>query len=196
MPDETSKKPHIFWLEGLLDLFNAPFPHKKDDPRRLGFSVGQQILGLYIIEMLLKYASDDTGVKHGQHHNLHELFRNLPRQKRRAVERKYTEILNSNTQWTWDVAKSADSFLWYLGKNAITDTRYFWEQDRTHIADHASILIMPDKIRNLVYALFITLHNYPSKPIRKRYNTTFESLADSLKRDKSETDAELPSAVT
>ena len=76
--------------------------------------------------MLLKYALDNAGVSHGQHHNLQELFRNLSRQRRRAVERKYKEILNSEVQRTWDVARTAESFLKYLGENAITDTRYFW----------------------------------------------------------------------
>ncbi len=170
-------------MEGLLTLFEAPFPHKRDDPRRLGFQVGRQILGLYIVEMLLKYALDSSGVTHGTHHNLYDLFRKLSRQRRRAVERKYEQILNSNTEWTWDVAKSADSFLQYLGENAITDTRYFWEPSRNHLAEHASILIMPDTIGSLLYALFIVLHNYPSKPIVKRYDTRFESLEDSLERD-------------
>ena len=179
----NTKKPDIHWLEGLLALLEAPFPHERDDPRRLGFQVGRQIVGLYIIEMLLKYALDGSGVAHGAHHNLHDLFRKLSRQRRRAVERKYVEILNSNTEWTWDVAKSVDSFLLYLGKNAITDTRYFWEPDRSHLVEHASILVMPDTIRSMLYALFIELHNYPSKPIVKRYDTRFESLAKSLERD-------------
>ena len=77
------RKPHIVWLEGLLTKFNAPFPYDdSDDPRRFGFSVGQQIVGLYLAEMLLKYALDHSGASHGQHHNLHELFRNLSRQRR------------------------------------------------------------------------------------------------------------------
>ena len=50
----ASRKPNIIWMEGLLTHFDAPFPHKHDDPRRLGFDVGRQIIGLYIIEMLLK----------------------------------------------------------------------------------------------------------------------------------------------
>ena len=69
-----SMKPVIFWLEGVLTFFNVPFPHDRDDPRRLGFNVGQQIVGLYLTEMLLKYALDHSGASHGQHHNLHELF--------------------------------------------------------------------------------------------------------------------------
>ena len=175
------RKPHIFWLEGLLTKFNAPFPYDDaDDPRRFGFSVGQQIVGLYLAEMLLKYALDHSGASHGQHHNLHELFRNLSRQRRRAVERQYTKILNSTMASALDVAETVESLLRYLGQNAITDTRYFWEPDRSHVGEHASILFAPELISPLIYALFIVLHNYPSKPSKKRYDTTFQSLAESL----------------
>ena len=180
---KKTEKPAIVWMEGLLDLFNASFPHKSNDPRATGFSVGRQIVGLYIVEMLLKYALDTSGVTHGRHHNLHQLFRQLSHQRRLAVERKYKQILNSRTEQTWDVAKSVDSLLQYLGKDAITDTRYFWEPDRNHLSDHASILIMPNTIYSLIYALFIVLHKYPSEPIVKRYDTTFISLAESFERD-------------
>ena len=178
------KKPSIVWMEGLLDLFNAPFPHDKDDPRQLGFNIGRQMLGLYIVEMLLKYALDDLGTPHGSNHNLSQLFRHLPRAKRRRVERKYTEILTSRKQQTWDVARSAESLLQYLGKNPITDTRYFWEPDRHHFVEHASILVIPNEIHTLLFALFIVLHNYPSEPIVKRYNTQFIPLRESLLKDK------------
>ena len=124
--------------------------------------------------MLLKYALDHSGAPHGHHHNLHDLFRNLSRPRRRAVERKYKEILNSEADWTWDIAETADSLLRYLGENAITDTRYFWEPDRNHVGEDASILIAPRMLRPLIYALFIVLHKYPSKPIVKRYDTSFD----------------------
>lgn len=181
MTDE--KKPDIIWMEGLLTLYEVAFPHENDDPRKMGFSVGQQIVGLYVVEMLLKYALDSYGSSHGQHHNLHELFRNLPRQKRRAVQRKYTELLNSEQDWAWDVAETVESLLHYLGENAITDTRYFWEPDRNHVGEDASILFAPRMLRPLIYAIFIVLHKYPSKPIVKRYDTTFHSLEESFKRD-------------
>ena len=185
-------KPDIVWMEGLLTLFDATFPHDGNDPRKVGFNVGKQIVGLYIIEMLLKYAMDDSGRSHGQHHNLHELFRNLARPRRRAVQRKYTEILNSEQSCAWDVAETVGSLLLYLGMNAITDTRYFWEPDRNHVGEHASILFTPRMLRPLIYALFIVLHKYPSKPIVKRYNTTFQSLAESLTQDQERTQSDQP----
>ena len=182
MTGET-RKPDIVWLEGLLTLFEAKFPHEPNDPRRMGFDVGRQIVGLYITEMLLKYALEGTGRRHGNHHNLHELFRNLPRQQRKEVERKYEAILNSQFDWAWDVAESVDSLLRYCGENAITDTRYYWEPGRQHLAEHASILFSPRLLYPLVYALFIALHGYPTQPIVKRYNTIFRSLEESLKED-------------
>ena len=176
-------KPNIFWMEGLLTNFALPFPYDdRNDPRRMGFGVGQQIVGVYLTEMLLKYALDNSGVSHGQHHNLHDLFRKLSRPRRRTVERKYTKILNSEWPWAWDAAETVDSFLLYLGRNAITDTRYFWEPGRNHVGEAASILLAPRMLDPLIYALFTVLHNYPSKPIRKRYDTTFPSLAEAFRR--------------
>ena len=52
---EIKGKPPVVWLEGTLDYFNAPFPHGQDDPRRNGFAIGAQIIGLYLAEMLLQY---------------------------------------------------------------------------------------------------------------------------------------------
>ena len=177
------KLPEIIWMEGLLSVFDAPFPHDKGDPRLMGFNVGKQIVGLYIVEMLLKYTMENRGIQYGQDHNLHKLFRNLSQPQRRAVERKYTELLNSEMDWAWDVAKTADALLCYLGANAITDTRYFWEPGRNHVGEDASILLAPQMLRPLIFALFIVLHGYPSKPIVKRYDTTFISLAESFKQD-------------
>ena len=187
---DDAKKPDIIWMEGLLTLYEAAFPHGESDPRSMGFNLGKQVVGLYIAEMLLKYALEGTGRTHGDHHNLHELFRNLPRQQRKAVERKYKELLNSVFEWAWDVAESADSLLRYLGNNAITDTRYFWEGGRNHLAEHASILISPRMLYPLIYALFIALHEYPSKPIVKRYDTIFHSLEESLRTDQKTLDRE------
>ena len=186
-------KLNVVWLEGVLDFFNAPFPYDdRNDPRRIGFGVGQQTVGLYLTEMLLKYALDHSGVSYDQHHNLHRLFTDLPESHRGAVEQKYTEILNSEAELTWDVAETVDSFLLYLGRNAITDTRYFWEPGRNHVGEEASILFAPRMLRPLIYAIFIVLHNYPSKPIKKRYDTTFQSLAESLKQDQQQVQSDPP----
>ena len=196
MLNSMTRKPDVQWLEGLLTHFETKFPHGTNDPRRMGFFVGQQIVGLYLLEMLFKYALDNAGVQHGHHHNLHELFQKLPRQRRRAIERRCTALLNAQCDWAWDVAKTADSLLLYLGRSAITDTRYFWEPDRSHAADHASILFAPDMLRPLIYALLITLFNYPTKPIIKRYNTTFRSLAESLEEDRHSGAGAAPAAPT
>ena len=89
---------------------------------------------------LLKKPLDNSDVSHGQHHNLPCLFTDLPESHRVAVEQKATKILNSEWPWAWDVAETVDSLLTYLGRNAITDTRYFWESSRSHVGEEALIL--------------------------------------------------------
>ena len=180
---DKNRKPNILWMEGLLTLFEAEFPHESDDPLRLGFGLGQQIIGLYIVELLLKYALDDAGSSHGKGHNLPDMYRKLPRHRRRAVQRRYTQLLNSEVDWTWDIAETVESLLSYLGENPITDTRYFWETGRTHLTDFASILIASRLLRQLIYALFIELHQYPTRGTVKRFDTAFVSLVESLEKD-------------
>ena len=150
----NERKPTITWLEGLLDHYEAPFPHDPGDPRTMGFNVGRQIVGLYIIEMLLKYALDDAGTSHGKRHNLYQLFKNLHRQRRRAVERKYTQLLNNEFDSAWDVARTADSLLQYLGENPITDTRYFWEPGRHLVGHHGHSLLLGTGSRTFGWARF------------------------------------------
>ena len=53
----------VHWLEGLLDYFNVKFPYESDDPRKPGFSVARQVIGLHLVELLLKYALE--GLKIG-----------------------------------------------------------------------------------------------------------------------------------
>ena len=72
----------------------------------------------------------------------------------------------------------------YLGDNPITDTRYYRESGRTHVAEHASILFAPKMLRPLVYALAIVFFDYPYASFVKRFDTTFHSLAELLERDR------------
>ena len=168
-------KPHKFWLEGLLEYFNAPFPHDSGDPRTLGFQVGQRVIGLYLAEMLLKYALDDLKREFGRSHNLYSLFKRLPRPRRRAVAKKYEEILYNRVSSTWDYAISVESLLRYSGDNPLTDTRYFWEARRK------AIPLSPGPLMPLVYALFIELHGYPQGgPLTRRHKTVFLPFEGSL----------------
>ena len=179
MSTQGTPKPDIHWLEGLLDYFNAPFPHESGDPRALGFGVGRQIIGLYLAEMLLKYAADNLNRPQIRTHSLSSLFRQLPRPRRRSVERKYSELLSSRVPQTFDFAKSVESLLNYLGEDPMAASRYFWE--RRHTTSDASIMFMPDVIYSLVHALFIDLHQYPqSGPFVKRYDTRFVAFEDTL----------------
>ena len=144
-------------------------------------------MGLYIAELLLKYALDDAGVGHGQHHDLRDIYGKLPRQRRRGVERRYQKSLNSSIQVTRDVCRTVDSFLQYIGKQGFTDTRYFWESRGSYLSEHASIVFMPGEVHCLVYALIVELHRYPSAPVAKRFDTRFQPLKESLDSDRGET---------
>ena len=180
MNDTTKNwKPSVVWLEGVLDYFNAPFPHKSDDPRRVGYGIGRQLIALYLAEMLLKHALDDLNVSYDRIHNLRELFRALPESSRSSVESKYSEILSGSVSETWDFARSVASFLDYLGDDPMTDSRYFWERD--HHPGGISILFSGTALRPLIYSLFVALHGYPEKgQYEKQFDTNFISFEESL----------------
>ena len=178
------------WMAGVLDYFNAPVEH---DPRQaLGVGVGRQIIGLYIAELLLKHALENTGENPGRKHDLHDLFMKLTSQQQCAVEQKYTELLNTEKDVAWDVAKTVDSLLRYLGKHAITDTRYILEPGLHHAVKGASIVVDPGMLRPLIYALFNVLHEYPMETMVKRYDTTFKPLTEFIKQDMERAQSELP----
>ena len=80
---KDKKKPIIYWLEGLIAYYESPFPHEAADPRRFGFEVGQRIIGLYLSEMLLKYALEEHNEKYSDTHSLYRLFKKLPQEKER-----------------------------------------------------------------------------------------------------------------
>lgn len=178
MAKEKEKLPQISWIEGLLTLFKAEFPYDENDGRKLGFAVGRQVIGLYFIELLILYALEESKVKYKANHDLKYLYGLLPIHKKRKVEKKYSELLNNTFETTWDIARSVESFLEYLGKNPITDSRYFWK--RPHNV-HRSVLFLPQNLETLIWAFLIALHHYPqSGPIERRYQTKFESLQESF----------------
>ena len=177
--NRSNPKLSVVWLEGVLDYFNVPFPHEPEDPREIGFGVGKQIVGLYLIEMILKYALDDAGKPYDRSHSLRDLFLILPSERRSAVEDKYSQILSNGVSETWDFASSVESFLEYLGDDPLTDSRYFWERERPH---NMSIVFFRHNLSLLIYALFIALHNYPEgSALKKQYETKFISFEESLK---------------
>ena len=170
-------------LEGVLDYFHKIAP--MTDRRMLGWNIGRQVIAQYLVEIFLKcdYAENNNGV-FPRIHNLECLFSELSLEKRRAIEEKYRELLNSEVQSTWNVFKTVESFLRFLGDSPITETRYYWDNSsasNTLGVDYFQALVSPDSYRPLVYSLYIVLHGYPSRPILKRYDTLFMSLKDSLK---------------
>ena len=180
-------KPDIHWLEGLLVYFEISFPHEISDPRRVGFEIGQRIIGLYLSEMLLKYSLDKNNEKYPNTHSLLRLFKKLPPEKTKAANHKYREILNNRVESTWTFARSLILLVKELGENPIKDTRYFWHTNY----NSGPHIISPSVIYPLVYSLFIVLHNYPqkSKRIEKRYKTQFVDFEKTLKYSAKNTEA-------
>ena len=170
----------VLWLEGLLEYFNVRCPHDTVDPRHVGFQLGRRVVGLYLVEMLLKYAVDDLRKPFGNSHDLLSLLNKLSRPRRRAVEKTYQAILSNRVPWTWEYARSVESLLQFSGNNPITETRYFWEFSRLPIAPLSPVTLMP-----LIYALLIELHDYPSgTSLRKKHKTHFVSLEETLERER------------
>lgn len=157
--------PAQMWLDGILSLFLTPVPKAISNAgpvQQFGFATGRQIVGLYLIEMLLKYALDDRGVGYKKNHNLQELFRKLSCEQRRAVEKKYSEILGTPPEWARDIAKTPSSLLRYLGDNPITDTRYFGEPKKQHKGAIRTPMQSKQLYRPLIYALLIELQDCPA----------------------------------
>ena len=107
------------------------------------------------------------------------LFNKFPQSVRNAVEDRYKVLLNSEVEWTWDICKTVQFFLSFLGKNPIKNTRYPWQAQN-------DLLYNANMYRYLIYAIFIKLHNYPmaESSFEKRYDTQFKSLVDSLKYER------------
>lgn len=154
---EMIKKPHIHWIFGMFHLFSTPPPSDLDDQTIPGFFVGKQILGLYMVEIILKDALDNYGLEYKEKtHNIHKLFNILFDEQRRSVERIYTEKLDNEVTEHMPFARSADSFLQYLGKNPITQTRYFWDSA-------GRVAFVPHPLACLIVALLCGLYEAVDK---------------------------------
>ena len=165
------------WLEGLLDYFNTLLPNGNKERQRIGFSVGRQVIGLHLVELILKYKLDELGIGYEYDHDLAALFGNIPANLRTEAEQKYQEILSGFSE-AWDIARSIESLLQYYGPAAITDTRYFWEPTE-HREGPRSIVFSINTLYPLVHALFISLHGYPEKgPPYKNTEIRFIPLED------------------
>ena len=171
---------YLYYMEGLADYSQANHPYEsvKNDHRALGWAIGKQVVALYLIEILLRIDYERRGITRGTStHNLARLFRQLPKKSRETVETTYQRILHSEVQWTWDVCRTVQSFLAFLGKDPIVKTRYPWQQYPE------GTLYSPDKLRPVIYALYIGLHGYPyaKASLEKQFDTEFRSFEESRK---------------
>ena len=184
---ETREIPQIeVWIEGLLDYFGLECPQELPVNLRFGFMVGQQVIGLYVIEVLLKYTLQQRRRAFRQDHNLRKLFRGLAPRDQKKVQKKYQEILRTSTQTALDIEATVSALLTYLGHNPITSTRYFWEYSHPETSV-MSILIAPHMLRRVIYAIMIPLHRYPEKPgTRRPFATRFRPREDWVEGGKEE----------
>lgn len=175
----TRKKPDKEWLMGLRHYFGSKFPHGENDPRKLGFAIGSQIVGLYLAEMLLKYALDERTVEYDEDHNLEGLFGKLPGPEKEAVRKAYALILHSEPGHAWDFERSIDALLSYLRQDPFTESRYFWDGATV---GRDGVLFAPRMLVPMIDALFTALHGIHLIPKEnEHYDRNFESFEGSFK---------------
>ena len=88
--------------------------------------------------------------------------------------RKNIRISNRGLPLKREFAHSIESLLRYYGEAAITESRYFWELQE-YRPESASIMFSRWTLHTLIYALFITLHDYPERIYEcgPRFDTRF-----------------------
>lgn len=177
--------------EGLIDFCQAAAPYEDtDDRRQIGWNLGRQIIAQHVVELALKVELAKHRPKVPKNHDLGQLFRALPQRRRNKAEKVYHAILKNSVAETWDVFRTIDSFVRFLGANPSVETRYYWDDNsvsNTLGVDSFANLISPQAYVHLVYALMIAFHEYPTKPPKDKFDTRFISLKDSLTKDVADT---------
>ncbi len=172
--------------EGLLDFCRARGTYDKDDRRLIGWNLGRQIIAQHMIELALKVELAKHRPKVPKNHDLGQLFCALPQRRRKKAEKVYCEELQNSVKETFDVFRTIDSFLKFLGHNPSVETRYYWDEDsvsNTLGVNHFVNLIAPDDYTRLVYALMIAFHDYPTNPMKHNFDTRFIPLKESVNKD-------------
>lgn len=171
--------------EGMMDYCQAKSPYTKEDPRSLGWNLGRQMICQHLIEVALKgeLAKHQRSVP--RHHDLETMYSGLPKRRRMRVEKLYRQLLESRFQETWDVFETIESSLHFMGRRPTVETRYYWEEDsrsNTLGVGYFGMFVSIENYVNIMYALMIAFHNYPTEEIAKRYDTRFKSLKGSVER--------------
>ena len=158
-------------FEGAMGYFKQVSTNK-DEGVQIGFSQGRMIVGLHLIEIMIKRFLSSYNIGNLKTHNLLKLYNKIPIFDRIRIGKIYPDFY-WNKSWIWDFSETVESFLRFLGKDPITSTRYFWDSE-------VKLLFMPNRLVCLIHALIIGLHNYPYKQIiRKGNGPVIESFNDS-----------------
>ena len=178
----------LYYHEGLLDYCLVQDKYTDpNDPRKIGWSLGRQIICQHMIEIALKTELAKHGKAVPSTHDFKSIFKSLPARRQKKAETTYRQILRDQVRETFDVFETVESFFHFLGKRPTVETRYYWEkgsQSNQLGLDYFSNLITPDNYVRLAYALMIAFHNYPTEPLVERYDTKFISLRASLEADR------------
>ena len=173
----AKKKPDKDWLMGLRHYYGQQFPRGENDPRRLGFAVGSQIVGLYLAEMLLKYALDEHSIGYPEDHDLEGLFQLLPALEQECLRTCHARILHSQPGHAWDFERTIDDLLAFLHGDPFTESRYFWDAETV---EGEGVLFAPRILVPLIDALFTELHDVDLAPAgREFHERNFESFEKS-----------------
>ena len=157
---QSAEIPSMFFFEGILVMTHNRGHLGTDGPHD---PVGRTILGIYLIEISLKLALQKAHIPYGYHHNLYRLYTHLPKEKRDAVEKKHDEIFPIQKRQKWhnsENLKSVAAFLKSLGRDPITDTRYFWDSKLWN-SENGRFIFMPDDIDRMSRVLVTALHDRP-----------------------------------
>ncbi len=179
----TRKIPDKDWMMGLRRYFTVTPMRGSEDRRRIGFAVGCQIVGLYLLEMSLKCALDERSIEYDGDHNLEGLFLRLPTKDQDIIRNEYRRNLHSEPGPAWDFQRSADTLLSYLGEDPFTATRYFWDcvpQERD------GVLFGPSLLAPLIDTALSELHGFRVSPtediVFEKEFQSFETSIKSLRR--------------
>ena len=169
----NKKRPHakIPTMDFFIDIFrmtNTGIQYKSVH-RGPNNPIGKTILALYLVEVFIKRALEDSGETYGYNHNLHRLYKRLPKEKRDDVEEVYCEIFPSEERQKRPNSENLESvavFLKSLGDDPITETRYFWDSKYWNSKEREYHLF-PDDIDRVAWVLAVVLHNYPREALTR-----------------------------
>ena len=182
----SNGRPNKTWMLGLRDYFTQQPSTTAKENTRLGFAIGRQMVGLYLIEIALKFALDERTIKYTKSHNIEVLFSSLPEDVRERLRCRYVRILHSEPGHAWGFQASIDDLVRHLAGDPITVTRYYWDSRTTK---RGIVQFNPAMLVALVDAILCELHGFdlgqPIEEFERDFQSFDASMVEMRKRDDS-----------